>query len=266
MRPWRMDATSAQRQLQAESTVATTASSVKSVKLTVTGNAANLTKDPAASATVQISGTVAPTSSASPSTSPSPSPSTSTVGVYDRRRRTRSRLRSPPRRHCPVGNLPGISTLPTASPTLSPGGNAGNLFPTLDPSSGSSTPNGVKGRPVANTTALPEGASVLGASLIGLLALALAFVLAVTRFSIRRRPGPSAPGTATPAGASTAQDSPPAAAAAGALAPSSEDKAPSDAPDPAKDAPEAADDAPETPKAPEGPADPPADTTPSADA
>ena len=56
-----MDATSAQRQLQAESTVATTASSVKSVKLTVTGTAANLTKNPAASATVQISGTVTPT-------------------------------------------------------------------------------------------------------------------------------------------------------------------------------------------------------------
>ena len=108
----------------------------------------------------------------------------------------------------PVGNLPGITSATTPSSTLSPGGNAGNLFPTLDPSSGSSTPNSVKGRPVADTTALPEGASVLGASLIGLLALALAFVLAVTRFSIRRRPAPSAPGAAATPGDAKAQDPP----------------------------------------------------------
>jgi hypothetical protein len=261
-----IDATSAQRQLQAESTVATTASSVTSVKLTVTGTAANLTANPAASATVQISGTVTPTSSPSPSAAastpefPTPTPSTSPIT-------TTSPL--------PVGNLPGITSVSTPSSTLSPGGNAGNLFPTLDPSSGSSAPNSVKGRPVADTTALPEGASVLGASLIGLLALALAFVLAVTRFSIRRRPTPSAPGATAAPGDPKAQDPPPAtsaaptaaaAGAAGTLAPSSGDKAPSGAPDPAKDAPEAANDAPEAPKAPEDPADPPADTTPGADA
>ena len=94
-----------------------------------------------------------------------------------------------------MGVLPGISTTPI-SPTLSPGGNAGNLFPTLQPSPGSSPSKNVKGRAVADSTALPEGASVVGASLIGLAALALAFVLAVTRFSIRRRPAPSAPGAA----------------------------------------------------------------------
>jgi hypothetical protein len=158
---------------------------------------------------------------------------------------------------------------------LSPGGNAGNLFPTLDPSSGSSTPDTIKGRPVANTTALPEGASVLGASLIGLLALALAFVLAVTRFSVRRRPTPPTSGAVATPGDPNATDPPatpaaPAAAAsaasAGAPAPTSADKAPSDAPNPAQDAPKAANDAPEAPNAPEAPADPPADTTPNADA
>jgi hypothetical protein len=58
-----IDAQSAQRQLQAESKVAATATSVKSVKLTVVGSAANLSSDPSASSTVQISGTVTPTTS-----------------------------------------------------------------------------------------------------------------------------------------------------------------------------------------------------------
>jgi hypothetical protein len=46
-------------------------------------------------------------------------------------------------------------------------------------------------RPVADTSALPEGAPVIGAQLAGLAALALAFVLAVTRLTIRRRPVPA---------------------------------------------------------------------------
>jgi hypothetical protein len=53
---------------------------------------------------------------------------------------------------------------------------------------------------MANTSALPEGAPVVGAQLAGLVALALAFVVAVTRLSIRRRPAlaESAPGAAGP--------------------------------------------------------------------
>ena len=39
---------------------------------------------------------------------------------------------------------------------------------------------------IADTSALPEGASVVNAQLAGLAALALAFVLAVTRMSLRR--------------------------------------------------------------------------------
>jgi hypothetical protein len=45
---------------------------------------------------------------------------------------------------------------------------------------------------VADTSALPEGASVVNAQLAGLAALALAFVLAVTRLSIRRSAGQAA--------------------------------------------------------------------------
>jgi hypothetical protein len=65
------------------------------------------------------------------------------------------------------------------------------LFPSLHPQPTTSTPNpGKKAhtRQVANTTALPEGAPVIGAQIAGLSALALAFALAVTRLSLRRRP------------------------------------------------------------------------------
>jgi hypothetical protein len=43
-------------------------------------------------------------------------------------------------------------------------------------------------RSVADTSALPEGATVVDAQLAGLSALGLAFVLAVSRLTIRRRP------------------------------------------------------------------------------
>jgi predicted lipid-binding transport protein (Tim44 family) len=173
-----------------------------------------------------------------------------------------------------VGNLPGITS--AISPTLSPGGNAGGLFPTLQPSSGSSATKDVKARPVSDSTALPEGASVLGASLIGLIALALAFVLAVTRFSIRRRPAPTTPGSAAAAAPSPSQDAAAAAAAGTTEAPATQaaDKAPStDTPEPPKDAPVAAEDATGTPsaaadapEAAEAPADPQADGNPAKDA
>lgn len=175
-----MDAKSAQRQLQAESMVPSTASTVKSVRLTVIGSAASLPKDPKAAATVAIKGSVSVAQ---------PTPSTSPL---------------------PIGTLPGVSTAnPSTGASLSPGGNASGLFPTLkpspSPSSGSSTGSGsalnAKARQAADTSALPESAPVVGAQLAGLAALLVAFVLAVTRFSIRRRPAPAtaAPATAAPA-------------------------------------------------------------------
>jgi hypothetical protein len=89
----------------------------------------------------------------------------------------------------PVGSLPSI---PKVNPSLSQGGNAGKLFPTLNPTRAkdAAEPTGkTRTRPVADTSALPEGAPVVGAQLAGLAALAVAFVLAVTRLSIRRHPG-----------------------------------------------------------------------------
>jgi hypothetical protein len=134
------------------------ASTVKSVTLTAIGSAADLPQDPAASAAVTIT---APAELA-----PDPTITTITTPLA-------------------VSSLPDI---PAASPTLSPGGNAAALFPALRPSPTASQAAKESTRPVADTSALPEGSPVVGAQLVGLAALALAFILAVTRLSIRRRP------------------------------------------------------------------------------
>jgi hypothetical protein len=155
-----VDAKSAPRELQAQVAVAATASAVTSVRLIAVASAAHLPKEPTVSATVTVTAT--PAGVVTPVTSASP---------------------------LSVGNLP---YLPSASPTLSPGGNAAGLFPALtptsDPASGTRGAQKANGRTVANTSVLPLGAPVVGAQLAGLGVLALAFVLAVTRLSIRRRP------------------------------------------------------------------------------
>jgi hypothetical protein len=182
-----VDAKSAPRQLQAQLTVPVSASTVKSVNLTVTGSTAHLAKALKASAAVAI--TAPPSSVGAPPNPvtdpplpvgdpPAPDPITSPL---------------------PVGSLPGI---PAASPTLSSGGNAAGLFPTLDPTP--TTGHGpsaskARTRPVADTSALPQGATVVDAQLAGLAALGLAFVLAVTRLSIRRRPAATPPAAGAPA-------------------------------------------------------------------
>jgi hypothetical protein len=180
-----VDAKSAPRQLQAQLTVPVSASAVKSVGLTVIGSAAHLTKAPEASATVSITapppaGEAAPNPPNEAQNPPNELPAPVTVT-------------SP----LPVGSLPGL-------PPLSPSGSASGLFPVLHPkpSPSSTQPNPhARTRPVANTSALPEGAPVVGAQLAGLAALALAFIIAVTRLSIRRRPTSTPPGADTSAAA-----------------------------------------------------------------
>ncbi|MGH3299285.1 MAG: hypothetical protein ACRDP7_46590 [Trebonia sp.] len=153
-----VDATSAQRQLQAQVTVPATAATVTSVSLKATGSTANLRTDPAAAAAMTIL------------TPPTPVGASATLLA---------------------GTVPGVSA-PALDPTLSPGGNASSLFPTLAPQSPDPRSAGMaRSRQVANTTALPAGSSTLGAQVAGLVALALAGVFAVTRISIRR-PAPAA--------------------------------------------------------------------------
>ena len=164
-----VDAKSAQRRFRAQLTVPVTASTVTSVSLTVIGSAAHLAKAAKAAATVSVTAPPASTAAQNPAGVFTPVPVTSPL---------------------PVGPLPSI---PAASPTLSPGGNAANLFPTLDPKpTRSAAPPAPSGRrahtlPVADTSALPEGAPVVGAQLAGLAALGLAFALVITRLTVRRR-------------------------------------------------------------------------------
>jgi hypothetical protein len=169
-----LDAKSAQRQLQAKIAVAATATTVTSVRLTAAASAAGLTTDPQASATVSVT-------AASPAATNSADPSA--PGGTDVSPLT-------------VGNLP---YLPSASPVLSPGGDAAGLFPTLTPSTGPPTAkqDPQKTQPVANTSALPQEGPVIGAQLAGLAVLALAFLFAVARLSFRRRSAPAQSGPAS---------------------------------------------------------------------
>lgn len=182
-----VDATSAQRELEAQVVVPATDTSVTSVQLKVIGSAAHLPTDPHAAVSIAVKsassggGTGGTGGNGGNGTSNTPVPSSSPL---------------------PVGSLPFVNGGSTSS--LSPGGNAGGLFPTITPSSGSGTSGQrANARTIANTSALPLGAPVVGAQLIGLGVLALAFVLAVTRLSIRRRPvaAGAAPASAARTGA-----------------------------------------------------------------
>jgi hypothetical protein len=184
-------AQSAQRQLEAQVAVPATATSVKSVQLSVIASAAHLPTDPRATSTIAV--TAAPAGGGSGGSGGSGSGGSGSGGTTT----TTSPL--------PIGSLPYVNGAGGTSGILSPGGNAGGLFPAVNPS-----PNPAPGtegqkasaRTVANTSALPLGAPVVGAQLVGLSVLALAFVLAVTRMSIRRRPAPASAARAKPAGTS----------------------------------------------------------------
>jgi hypothetical protein len=167
-------AQSAERQLQAQVTVPATAT-ISSVKLAVIASAAHLHNDPTASAAVTVTAGTAPGSGGLPTTTTSP---------------------------LSIGDLPQLNGVTS---TLSPGGNAAGLFPTLNPSPNPAPDTQghqkASARTVANTSALPLGAPVVGAQLVGLSVLALAFVLAITRMSIRRRPAPARAGQSSAAAA-----------------------------------------------------------------
>jgi hypothetical protein len=85
----------------------------------------------------------------------------------------------------PVGGTVPGTTVPGS--TISPGGSAATLFPTLAPSGSSASIAGGE-RQVASTSSPTSGNTHVGVELAGLFALAAAFVLAVTRVSVRRPP------------------------------------------------------------------------------
>jgi hypothetical protein len=150
-----VDASSGHLSFQAQLTVPTTASAT-TVTLTATGSATGLATAPTASAPVAVTASTTPIGGGAT---------------------------------LPVG---GGATLPagltTPGDTVSPAGGAGTLLPTVNPTAPTaSIGNGT--RQVDNTTALPTGNNHVGVELVGLLALAAAFLLAVTRVSVRRPPG-----------------------------------------------------------------------------
>lgn len=191
---------SAPRQLQAQVALPATATTVTSVQLSAVASAAHLPKDPRATSAIPVTAPAA--GGGSGGTGGTGGGGTGTGGGGTGSGGNPATTTSP----LPIGNLPYVTGAGGNGSTLSPGGNAGGLFPTVNPSSGSAS--GAQGqkdsaKTVANTSALPLGAPVVGAQLVGLGVLALAFVLAVTRMSIRRRPAP-----ATPAGAQPSTSSP----------------------------------------------------------
>ncbi|MGD0560244.1 MAG: hypothetical protein ABSA93_35410 [Streptosporangiaceae bacterium] len=173
-----VDSTSAARQLEAQIAVASSASSVTSVKLTATAAATDVKTDPAADATVSVTAASSASPSASPSASSSPS-STDDYAAGD------------------DATLPSLNG--SGSSYTSGAGNASGLFPTINPSSdpspstSTSASDKLSAEPAADTTTLPLGTPVVGAQIVGLGALALACGLAVTRLSLRRRPAQKKP-------------------------------------------------------------------------
>jgi hypothetical protein len=157
-----VDSTAAKRQLTAQFTVPVTSTTVSSASLTAVVSATNLATALEPSGSMVISA-----ASASASASPGPIKVSSSS----------------------VTSLPAMGAVaPTA--TLSPGGSASGLFPTVNPSSTSNSTTTENAKQVADTSSLTGTASPTGAELTGLGALALAVVLAVTRLSIRR-PAPA---------------------------------------------------------------------------
>ena len=142
-----VDATSAQRQLQAQAAVPLTAGA-SSVSVTATASAANLLTDPEASSSV----TVLPSTALGRVTAP-----------------------------LPLSRLTGS---PAQNLALSPGGNASGLFPTLTPQSPRTEPGSVT--QLAATSARDGGSFPIGVQIAGVAVLALAFVVAITRVSVRR--------------------------------------------------------------------------------
>ena len=155
--------------LHAQIPVASGAISVTAVKLTATASIVTSAKwtPPSASETVAVTA-AAPASPAKPSVSSSSPETTLPLGA--------------------IPNLNGVSS------SLIGAGNASGLFPAIVPSatpnpSPTIQPQGSKraAQPVSDASALGLGKPGLTGQVAGLIALALAIMLTVTRLSVRKR-------------------------------------------------------------------------------
>jgi hypothetical protein len=154
--------------LKAQIPVAASASKVTSVKLTATALITTTEKwtPPSAAETVAVTA-----ASASPTTS-----ATSSAGVL-------------PESTLPLGPIPNLNGV---SSQLIGAGNASGLFPAINPSATPSPSPGGPGpgserRPVSGSSAIAFVQPGLTGQVAGLIALAVAVLLTVTRLSLRKR-------------------------------------------------------------------------------
>jgi hypothetical protein len=156
--------------LKAQIPVAASATSVTSVKLTATASIVTTEKwaPPSAAETVTVTA-----ASASPATSPA---SSSPAGVV-------------PGAALPLGPIPDLNGV---SSQYIGAGNAAGLFPAINPSAtpspspGTPAPDGQR-RPAPDSSAIAFVKPGLTGQVAGLIALAVAVMLTVTRLSLRKR-------------------------------------------------------------------------------
>jgi hypothetical protein len=170
--------------LLAQVAVGSNATSVTSVTLKAVADlaGAQLKQPPAAAETVQVS---APGKTTSPSSSSQGSGS-STVGDGG----TLGNGLGGDTSSIGVGPIPDLNN---AGSSLIDPGNAAGLFPQISPSDTPSPAPGAGSRAADAKAAptvslLPLGMPVVTAQIVGLIALAVALLLAMTRISLRRRP------------------------------------------------------------------------------
>jgi len=156
--------------LHAQIPIAASATSVTSVKLTATAKVVtSATWTPPSAAE-----TVAVTSAASASASPPASPAGASPGTT-----------------LPLGPVPNLNSV---SSSLIGAGNAAGLFPAINPSAspspaaGTNVPGGKRNaKPVSDSSAIAFIQPGLTGQVAGLIALAVAVMLTVTRLSLRKR-------------------------------------------------------------------------------
>jgi hypothetical protein len=159
--------------LDAQIAVASTATSVTSVKLTATASIVTTAKwtPPAAAGTTSVTAAAA-TKSSHPSATASPSTTLPPLAL---------------------GSVPNLNA---EASLLIGAGNAASLFPAITSSalpgaSQAADPQGSrqKAGPIANANTVSAGGPVLTAQVAGLIALGLGIMLTVTRLSLRKRSG-----------------------------------------------------------------------------
>src|SRR5271166_4786558 len=171
--------------LDAQIPVASGATSVASVTLTATASIVTSVKWTPPSAAESVVVTAAASASPAKSSPAKSSPGKSSAG-------SSSETTLP---LGPIPNLNGVSSsLIGVSSSLIGAGNASSLFPAIIPSATPNSPPGIQpqgdkrnAEPVSDSSALGFGKPGLTGQVAGLIALALAIMLTVTRLSLRKR-------------------------------------------------------------------------------